>query len=199
MFIVIEGIDGAGHTTQADLLKKYFEKNSENFVFIKTPNKDLPVGKAYYSYLNKEYDLNTEAVFLLCASDVISSKHTIQSALNSGINIISERYITSTIAYQSANGFNFEKAMKITKLIGFPKADKIIYLDISPELSVKRKEKMKKLDRHEEDVEFLTKVKEFYEKQIKLNFLGKWYRVNGEKSIEDVHEQIIKIIKDKRK
>ncbi|MBU5689997.1 MAG: dTMP kinase [Candidatus Aenigmatarchaeota archaeon] len=199
MFIVIEGIDGAGHTTQADLLKKYFEKNSEKFVFIKTPNKDLPVGKAYYSYLNKEYDLNTEAVFLLCASDVISSKHIIQSALNSGINIISERYITSTIAYQSANGFNFEKAMKITKLIGFHKADKIIYLDISPELSVKRKEKMKKLDRHEEDVEFLTKVKEFYEKQIKLNFLGKWYRVNGEKSIEDVHEEIIKIIKDKRK
>ncbi|MEM5878348.1 MAG: dTMP kinase [Candidatus Aenigmatarchaeota archaeon] len=147
MFIVIEGIDGAGHTTQTNLLKKYFEKNSEKFVFIKTPNKDLPVGKAYYSYLNKEYDLNTEAVFLLCASDVISSKHIIQSALNSDINIISERYITSTIAYQSANGFNFENAMKITKLIGFPKADKIIYLDISPELSVKRKEKMTKLDK----------------------------------------------------
>jgi len=199
MFIIIEGIDGAGHTTQSDLLKEYFKGLGVDFIFLKTPNKSLPIGGAYYSYLNKEYELNTESVFSLCASDVIMNKERILEAKKNNKVILFERYITSTLAYQAANGFNFEKGIKIIKLLGFPKADIIIYLDLPVDVAIERKMKNKILDRHESDRGLLERVKDMYEKQIKMNFLGKWYRIDATKDIETVHQDIIKIIKNKLK
>jgi dTMP kinase len=200
MFIVIEGIDGAGHTTQCNLLKQFFKNSGIDFLFLKTPNKTLPIGRAYYSYLQKEYELNTEAVFLLCASDVIMNKEKIINGLKEGKLILFERYITSTLAYQTANGFDFEKGVKIIKLLNFPKADLIIYLDIPVDVSIERKLKEKAaLDRHESDRYFLERVKKVYEKEIEMNFLGKWVRVDATKDVEAVHSEILKVIKNKLK
>jgi len=199
MFIVIEGIDGAGHTTQSNLLKEYFKNHGVDFIFLKTPNKNLPIGKAYYSYLNKEYELNTEAVFLLCASDVIMNKEKILDAKKGDRVILFERYITSTLAYQAANGFNFEKGVKMIKMLGFPRADAIIYLDVPVETAMERKMKDRCLDRHESDKNFLERVKDMYEREIKMNFLGKWHRVDATREIYDVHASIVKTIKNKIK
>jgi len=195
MFIVIEGIDGAGHGTQAKLLVDYFQKKGKKVTKIKTPNKETPIGQAYYSYLNKEYELNKEAVFLLCAADVISNKPIIDKVKKNEI-IISERYITSTIAFQGANGLPIEKSLRIVEAIKFPKADAIIYIDIPPEVGMERKAKIKKLDRHESNKIFLEKAREIYKQEIKRSVLGKWFIVDGNKSIEEVHKDIIKVLKN---
>lgn len=194
MFIVIEGLDGAGHGTQTKLLVDYLKNRGKKVISIKTPNKSTPVGQAYYSYLNKEFELNKEAVFFLCASDVISNKQIIEKTEKNEI-IVSERYITSTIAYQAANGLDMKKSLDIVKIMEFPKADAIIYIDIPVEIGMERKSKIKKLDRHESDKKFLEKVKYFYEKEIKNNIMGKWFIVDGNKSIEEVHRQIINVLK----
>jgi dTMP kinase len=199
MFIILEGIDGAGHTTQAQLLKDYFHKNKIDFFFFKTPNKDTPIGSAFYSYLNKDYDADTEAVFLLCASDVIMNKKGIIESLYQGRLVLGERYITSTLAYQAANGFDFKKGVKIIKMLEYPKADMIFYLDISVEKSMERRLETGKLDRHEEDENYLKKVKFFYKKQMRMNFLGEWVRINAEKGIEETKNEIIKHIENKIK
>ncbi len=199
MFVVLEGIDGAGHTTQANLLKKFLEKNNIKYDFFKTPNKKHPIGKAYYDYLNKKYEANTETIFLLCSSDVMLNKERIVKARQKEGFILGERYITSTLAYQAANGFDFDKAIEIIRLVGFPKTDIIIYLDISVDEAIKRKKMNGKLDRHEENKLFLEKVKQFYEKQIEMNFLGKWIIVDAEKEIQEVNNEIIKIIKNNLK
>ena len=200
MFIVIEGIDGAGHTTQCELLKQFFKNSGIDFVFFKTPNKSLPIGQAYYAYLRRDYELNTEAVFLLCASDVIMNKEKIAEGIKEGKVILFERYITSTLAYQTANGFDFKKGVKIIKLLGFPKADLIVYLDIPVDVSLERKLKEKAfLDRHESDKSFLERVKNVYEMEMAMNFLGKWVKVDATKDIETVHSEILRIIKNKLK
>lgn len=194
MFIVIEGIDGAGHGTQTELLVKYLQEKGNKVTAIKTPNYKTPIGQAYSSYLHKEFEINKEAVFLLCAADVISNKQLIEKTRKNEI-IISERYITSTIAYQAANGLDMKKSLDVVKNMGFPKADAIIYIDIPVEVGMERKAKVKQLDRHESNKEFLEKVKGFYIKEIKNNILGKWFIVDGKKNIEEVHKQIVNIVK----
>ncbi len=194
MFIVIEGLDGAGHRTQIKLLANYFRKKGKKVITIKTPDKSKPVGRSYYAYLDKKFELNKEAVFFLCAADVISNKETIEKK---DVIILSDRYITSTIAYQGANGLDVKKSIEIINIMGFPKADAIIYIDILPEVGIERKTKIKKLDRHESDKKFQEKAKKIYMYQIKNNILGEWFVVDGNKSIKEVYEQIVKLLQSK--
>jgi dTMP kinase len=193
---VIEGLDGSGKGTQTELLIKYLKEKNIPFEFIKSPDYRTPVGEAYRKYLNEEIDMETDAVFLLVASDVMMNKPIIEAARKEGKVIIAERYITATIASQCANGFSFEKAIKFVELMEYPKPDLIIFIDVKPETGMKRKREQGKLDRHEKNLEFLRKVREFYLKEIEESVLGKWVVVNGEKSIEEVHEEILKIVKD---
>lgn len=194
-FVVIDGLDGSGKGDQIRFLIEHFQKNNIPFEFIKSPNYETPVGKTYRKYLDGEFEMKTDSVFLLVASDVIMSKPKIEKAKNEGKIIIAERYMTSTIAFQCANGFPYEKAKKLVELIDYPKPDLIIFIDVKPETGMKRKlEQMGKLDRHEKDLRFLQKVMEFYMKEIEENFLGKWFVIDGERSREEVHEDILKVI-----
>ena len=81
-------------------------------------------------------------------------------------------------------------------LLDFPKADLIIFFDIKPETSMKRKREEKgNLDLHEQDSEYLRKVRKSYEKEIAKNIMGKWVVIDGEKSIHNVNKEILKLIK----
>ncbi len=194
-FIVIEGLDGAGGSTQTDLLKKYFEKKRIPHIFIKSPNYETETGKLIKSYLNNKLKLKPEQAFILFATDVLESIPIIKKGLEEKKIVIADRYITSTIAYQTANGFSFESALNFVKLHDFPEPNAIIFIDIKPETSMKRKRKEHgKLDRHEKNLKFLKKVREFYQKEIKENILGKWFVINGEKDKKDVNKDILKII-----
>ncbi len=85
--------------------------------------------------------------------------------------------------------------MNFVKSHEYPEADVIIFTDIKPETSMKRKLKEHgRLDRHEKDLKFLRRVREFYMREIKENVLGKWIVIDGEKSIKEVHEEILKFI-----
>jgi len=195
LFCVIEGLDGAGGSTQSKLLKEIFEKKKIPHVFIKSPNYETEIGKSIRDYLNGKFNLKPEQAFILFASDVLESIPIIKKGLNEKKVVVVDRYITSTIAYQCANGFSFDSAMNFVKLHEFPEADAIIYIDIKPETSMKRKRKEHgKLDRHEKNLKFLKKVRDFYQIEIKENILGKWFVVNGERDIKEVHEDILKII-----
>jgi dTMP kinase len=193
-FIVIEGLDGSGKGTQTELLIKYLKEKNISFEFIKSPDYRTPVGEVYKRYLDEEVEMEADAVFLLLACDVMMNKSRIEAARKEGKIIIAERYITATIAFQCANGFPFEKAVKFVELMEYPKPDLIVFIDVEPETGMKRKLEQGKLDRHEKNLEFLRRVREFYSKEIEENVLGKWVTVDGEKSIEEVHEEILKVV-----
>ena len=196
--IVFEGLDASGKETQSKLLKHWLDRKKISSIVIHSPNTKTPVGQAFEKYLYEEFKMERDAVFLICACDVIINKPIIEKANKEDKVVVADRYITSTIAYQGANGFPFEKSLKIVETMEFPKADIIIYIDISPETSMKRKQREKeKLDKHEKNKEFLTKVKDFYMKEIRESVLGEWFVVDGEKSKEEVHNQIVKIIENK--
>lgn len=194
-FIVIEGLDGCGGETQTRLLKKYLTKNKIAYKIFKSPNYQTPIGKAIESYLHEKLKLDPNTAFILFASDTLLTSKQIEKERRDKV-VIMDRYITSTIVYQAARGLDFEKAIKFTKLMDYSRPDAIIYIDIKSETSMKRKKKEKdKLDYHEKKLGYLKKVRKFYHQEAKKNVLGKWHVINGERTIQEVHEQILKIVK----
>ena len=195
-FIVIEGLDGSGGQTQTDLLKEVFKMNKVPFSFVKSPDYKHQVGQLFSDYLTGKVDLTTEQVFLLCAMDVLNSVPKIKKALKEGHFVIADRYITSTLAYNDAKDFSMSKGLKLIELLDFPKADLIIFLDINPKTSMKRKmEEKGNLDIHEQDADYLRKVRESYRKEIDKNTMGKWVLIDGEKNIQTVSKEVMKLIK----
>ncbi len=196
--VVIEGLDGAGGETHSNFLRNWFTKKGLKNIRIESPNLSTPIGQAYDRYLHEKFGMDADAIFLLCACDVIMNMSLIEKAKKENFFVIADRYITSTVAYQGANNFPFEKALKFIELMGFPEADAILYIDISPETSMKRKQKEKgSLDKHEKNKQFLTNVREYYMKEIENNVLGQWFVIDGERTIEDIQKNIIEILSKK--
>ena len=124
-------------------------------------------------------------------------REKILNALKDGKVVIGDRYFTSTLAYESlTKGFGLEKGLEFAKLFNLPVPDLVIFLEVNPKTSIKRKFGEKKsLDRHEEDKKLLGKVKESYHTLIKDKVFAKeWIVVDGEKSIEEVAKKVQEIV-----
>ncbi|MEM5793104.1 MAG: dTMP kinase [Candidatus Aenigmatarchaeota archaeon] len=193
-FIVIEGIDGCGGETQTKLLKKYFKKNKIPHKIFRSPDYTTTIGKAIKSYLDGKLKLDVYSAFTLFASDTLLTSKKIEKERNKKV-VIMDRYVTSTLPYQCARGLDFNKGLDIIEKLEYQKPDLIIYIDIKPETSIKRKKKEKNnLDYHERNLNYLKKVRNFYFKEIENKVLSKWVVIDGEESIENVNRKIIEFI-----
>lgn len=102
-FIVIEGIDGSGKTTQVSMLKDRLD--NEKFHFTREVS-DGPIGKLIRdSYLSGKRKCDERIINMLCAADrldhITNNEDGINLYLNNGINVICDRYYLSTLAYNS--------------------------------------------------------------------------------------------------
>ncbi|UZE93141.1 MAG: dTMP kinase [Candidatus Nealsonbacteria bacterium] len=194
-FLVFEGLDGAGGETQTKLLSNFLKKEKIPFEKLSYPDYRGPIGKLIHQFLHREYEFSPENQFLLYFSDFLKDKEKIKKWQQERKFIISDRYFTSTLAYQCQKGFPLKTALKIAELFDLPKPDLVIYLKISPETSIKRKFSEKRsLDRHEADKKFLKELTKSYQKLIKKQTFSRWIMIDGEKSIEEVFLQVKEII-----
>jgi dTMP kinase len=109
LFIVLEGLDGAGTTTQAAELSKHLTLNGSRVWMTNEPT-DEPVGKLIRDSLsgkvisartNERIGFSERALCLLFAADRLEHSVRIQDARRRGIHVICDRYILSSIAYQT--------------------------------------------------------------------------------------------------
>jgi len=192
-FIVFEGIDGAGIEVQTKLLLQYLKKKKKPVERLYYPDYGGPIGILIHEYLHNKYDFSVGTQFLLYFTDFAKDKEKIEKWLKEGKTIISDRYFTSTIAYQGLRGFPLKKSLEFAKFFKLPKPDWVIFLKISPETSIERKFKEKKyLDRNEANKKFLGKLARFYERMIKSKVFSRWEIIDGEKSIPEVFEDVKK-------
>jgi len=197
MFLVIEGIDGAGGSTQSRILKKFLEEKNFKVELISYPDYSNSIGKVVRKFLNKEFEISAEAQFFLYALDMVKDREKILKNLKEGKIVLADRYIFSTLAYQCfAKKFSFKKGLKLIEIFELPKPDLVFLLDIKPETSIRRKMKENnKLDRHEEGLKLLEKVRKGYLKLAKENVFSKeWVILNGENKIEEVSKEIREIV-----
>lgn len=191
--IVIESIDGGGTETQSKLLMDYLKSKNTPAERIYYPDYDQPLGKLIHEYLHRKFDFPPDVQAILYAADMIKDKDRIKKWLEEGRIVIADRYVTSTIAYQGFRGFPVEKILKLAEMFDIPKPDIIIYLKVSAETSMKRKLKEKQdLDRNESDRKLMENLGLFYERLAKDNVFSRWVVIDGEKSREEVFEEVRK-------
>lgn len=187
MLLVLEGIDGCGKETQIRLLR---EKFPDAAVF-KYPTKTFQM---LNDYLEKKAELAPKSLFLLFLADIANEQKKVKEAMDSGKLVILDRYVFSTIAYE-VNEFLYPQAKKIVEGIGFIRPDKVILLDITPDISQERKRKQKQLDRYEENKEYLGKVRENFLRLCEEKFLTpEWHKIDGSVEQDKAHAAIMKAL-----
>lgn len=195
-FVVFEGIDGAGAEEQSKRLLNFLQERKISAEMIEYPGYHNPIGKFIHKYLNKEFDLTPDAQALIHLSDMITDRDMIKTLLKQGKYVIANRYFTSTLAYQGYMGVKIEKLLKIAEMFELPKPEVVIFLRISADTSMERKLKEKNsLDRNESDKNLMENLAVFYEDLVKEQVFSNWYAIDGEKSREEVFEQVKKILR----
>ena len=194
--VVIEGIDGSGGETQSKKLFEYLQKRGIPCERIAYPDYSWGIGETIHEWLHGKIELSPETLFLLYATDIVKDQTKIRSWLREGKIVISDRYITSTMAYQTLQGIPLETILEFCELFKIQKPDVILYLNISPKTSAKRKfEEKGNLDKNEANRIFLERVSQKYKELAKQSVFGSWFVVDAERSVEEVFEQIKRILR----
>jgi dTMP kinase len=182
--IVFEGIDKAGKTTQAKLLEK---KLGRKCVRIDFPDYSTPIGKEIRQFLDGKRDYPDEVKMMLLSANRWERKNEIEKMIGKGTMVIMNRYYQSNLVYGISKGLKLDWLLSLDK--GMPKADVVIVIDIKPKTLVSRSNNV--VDTFEKDLELIRRVKKNY--RILANKFN-WRIVEGEKSVDEVHQQVLKIV-----
>ena len=190
-FIVFEGIDGSGKSTQAKLLSNKFINARIDHILKKEPG-DTTIGEEIRKLLSKESDMTSVTeLFLFSAARKELVDKKIIPALNNDKTVILDRYIYSTIAYQGyGRNVDFEHIHQLNKIAtGGLKPDIVFLLDINPQTSSSRIDSTQ-LDRIEsESMDFYNRVRNGYLEIAEAN-PNTWMVIDASTSPPQIHSQI---------
>lgn len=190
-FIVFEGLDGAGTTTQMKILGEKYSLRGRN-VFLTHEPTDNPIGRKVRDCLKKKFVTTPSALALLYASDrddhLYNPLYGINRHLLDGDIVISDRYFYSSLAYQAVEcSYEYIKSINTH----FRDADVIIYVDTPVEECMARIEKRGEEKELFEKEEYLRSVSENYKKAFsELPSSVKMITVDGRLSIDGISEKI---------
>ena len=126
----------------------------------------------------------------------MKEQEQVRAALNSKKFVILDRYVFSTIAYETIGGYDYENGKQAVAKMNFIVPHAVLLLDIPSSVSQERKRKQKQLDRYEENAEYLEKVRERFLQLAKDKFLTpNWHKVDATMSISDVHREIMESLR----
>jgi len=183
--IVFEGIDKAGKTTQAKLLEK---KLGGKCVRIDFPDYSTPVGKEIKQFLDGKRDYPDEVKMILLSANRWEKKIQIEKMVDRGTTVIMNRYCQSNLVYGISKGLKLDWLLSLDN--GLPEADLVIVIDIKPKTLAKRSKNV--VDTFEKDLALIRRVKKNYRA---LGKKFKWRIVEGERSVDEVHGQVLEIVK----
>lgn len=193
-FIVIEGLDGSGQSTQVQLLSDFLIKNGHSVISTKEPTKESEAGKKIRQVLDKSYEVEPRKLQELFTQDRREHlDNLIVPALQDGKMVISDRYFFSTFAFGASSGAGLEELIKMNEEFLMP--DFTVILKVRPEICMERIGKRGEPQTLFEEKEKLTKVWETY--QIMPERFENVYIIDGEKPIEAVHQNIKVLLQDK--
>jgi dTMP kinase len=219
---VIEGLDGAGKSTQIRLLRDFFLKQGFNCEYLHFPRTDTPYfGELIARFLRGEFGSNNDVdpylVAMLYAGDRKDASEIIAGWLKKGNIVILDRYTYSNIAYQCAKLPDSKKQLELMNWIlklefehfAIPKPDLNIFLDVpftftetklsNPRSGSDRNYLNGGYDIHESSLNFQKKVRDMYlrvaEKDKRLAVVNCKSKEGGMLFPEEIFEKIVNLIR----
>ncbi|MBQ8022267.1 MAG: thymidylate kinase [Bacteroidales bacterium] len=192
MLFVIEGLDGAGKSTQVRKLREYLENRCGNLEYIHFPRYDAPVyGEPIGKFLRGGFGaidaVHPQLVALLYAEDRHGAAPQMRASLAAGTPVLLDRYVYSNIAYQCAKISHPDAREELREWINnteygqfdLPRPDLNLFLDVpigfvEEKLSAQRKGSDRQYlgggsDIHEANIEFQKRVREVYLRQCEVD------------------------------
>ena len=193
LFIVMEGPDGSGKTTQINLLKEYLEEAGYECLITREPGGTVIGEEIRQLILNPEHkEMSPVTEMLLYTASRAQLVHeVIGPALEEGKIVISDRFVDSSIVYQGIArklGISTVSAVNAPG-IGIYRPDGIFFIDLSEAEGLRRKKEQKNLDRMEQEgIDFHHMVSEGYRKV--LSGRPEVMKIDGGRSIDTIQKKI---------
>ncbi|MCW4031229.1 MAG: dTMP kinase [Candidatus Bathyarchaeota archaeon] len=188
-FICIEGLDGSGKTTHAHLLVRNLQNKGFEAMYTTEPSRGEYGQFIRASVLQGEKRVPRVVEALLFAIDRFEHlEKDVKPALDEGKIVVSDRCVYSSLAYQGAAGLDLEWIEEINRFALPP--DLVLYIDVLPEVVVKRIRRKKSVM---EKLETQRRVKKVYMKFVDD---GKLIPINGDKKKGEVEQDILSLILD---
>lgn len=193
LFIVMEGPDGSGKTTQINLLKEYLEEAGYECLITREPGGTVIGEEIRQLILNPEHkEMSPVTEMLLYAASRAQLVHeVIGPALEEDKIVISDRFVDSSIVYQGIArklGISTVSAVNAPG-IGIYRPDGIFFIDLSEAEGLRRKKEQKNLDRMEQEgIDFHHMVSEGYRKV--LSGRPEVMKIDGGRSIDTIQKKI---------
>ncbi|MGD2295566.1 MAG: dTMP kinase [Candidatus Aminicenantes bacterium] len=189
ILIVFEGIDGAGKSTQAEILMDRLQGRGYEVVYFREPSggkwgQEIKKKAAHPDSLSPEEELD---LFMRDRKENVEKN--LKPALEEKKIVILDRYYFSTIAYQGAKGIDQERIKRSNQEF-VVEPDLVFFLDVDPREGLDRIKNRKKKDRLFERAEYLVKVREIFR-----GFRGKvFFHIDASKPKKKISEEIEKIV-----
>ena len=194
LFIVLEGLDGSGKSTHSRLIKDYLEKMGKK-VWLTAEPSEMPIGKLIRKVIRKEIVVESRTLALLFAADRtehIRAKSAIKDLLASGTNVVCDRFVMSSLAYNSLNtDYNWVTEINRHNIDSIT-PDLQIYLDTDLDTVMKRIERRGEggNDLFEKRT-ILTTIKQNYERALQEGLYAKQtLRIDSDLSIQEVSNRL---------
>lgn len=187
VFVVLEGIDGSGKTTIANMILRELSEMGYKtlYTYEPTDSEIVNIVKTKFSDFRDPYiDALTFALDRL-----LHIKLKILPALEQGYIVVCDRYYYSSVAYQGALGAPVEWVLEVNKWVLKP--DIAVYLDVDPLIALKRKEKASSRFSEFEKLEIQYKVREVY---LDLVNRGLLVLVDASRNISEVYSDVRRLI-----
>lgn len=194
LFIAFEGIDGSGKSLQAKLLSDNLIKAGYKVYSTFEPT-DGPIGAIIRNIFNHKTEADHRTIAGLFVADrldhLLNKTNGILKMLEEGYTVISDRYCFSSYAYQGTH-MSMDWVIEANSLsANLVRPDLNIYIDISPEISIKRLTEGRSSIELYENIENLRKVRDkYFEAFEKLKFIEKVFITDGNRPPEIIASDI---------
>lgn len=200
-FIIFEGVGGSGKSTQIGRAKEFLESKGIPTVTTREPggtHAGEHIRDLIFELKGEGLISGDQQLILFFASRYILVKEIGKPNIESGITILSDRLHPSTGAYQGyGEGADMERILKTADVVLKDlKPDAVILFRISAETALERSRKEEDNDPFDRTtIDYFQKVVDGYEEMAKTDWGDmRWYVVDGEKPIEEVFEEVKKVL-----
>ena len=220
--IVIEGTDCSGKETQAKLLLEKLKKDNINIEERAFPMYDTPTGRiiggpllgkprigdSFFGDLASKIDPKVAALYY--AADRLYNIEEIKELLDSGVNVILDRYVESNMGHQAGKLKTKKEQIEMMNwlekleydLLELPRPDLVIFLFMPYQYTIELRNKRNEVaDIVEKDVDYLRNAEQAYSIMAEKYKYDVVYCVNNDKirAIEEINEDVYNIVKNKIK